>query len=171
MDVRLAASDCTGATVLPFAPEAGVAATLLIFVREDCPIANRCAPALQRLAEDFGVRGVRVMLCYSDSAITAEKARQHLREYGLSLPALLDPGQELAHAVGATVTPEAAVVLPDGALAYLGRVDDRWTSYAESRPAPVREDLREALEEVLAGRPVSVPRAAAVGCYLEDVAP
>lgn len=171
VDLETAALDLDGAVVRPFASGAGVAATLLVFVREDCPIANRCAPALQRLHEDFAPRGVRVLLVYADPAATPAGVAAHRAEYALTLPAVLDPRHALVRATGATVTPEAALVLPDGTLAYRGRVDDRWTSFQDARPLPTREDLREALEDVLAGRPVRAPRAAAVGCYLEDVAP
>lgn len=171
LDLDLEAVDLHGAVVRPLAPAEGGVASLLLFVREDCPIANRCAPAIQRLADEYAPRGIKLLLVYADQAITADAVRLHRESFGLSLPAVMDPEHELVRAVGATVTPQAAVILPDGLLAYCGRIDDRWTSFQDARPAPLREDLREALEDVIAGRPVRVPHTEVVGCYLEDVAP
>ena len=52
------------------------------------------------------------------------------------------------------------------ALRYRGRIDDRY-GVAARRPKPTREDMRLALDEVLAGKKVSVPETEADGCLLD----
>ena len=64
---------------------------------------------------------------------------------------------------------EAAVVLPDGTVAYCGRVNDLYAGLGKKRPAPQTQDLRDALTAVLDGKPVATPRTDAVGCVIPDL--
>jgi hypothetical protein len=140
------------------------AAVLLVFVVPDCPIANGYAPEVARLHAAYAPRRVAVRVVYADPELSPADAARHAREYGLPAPALLDPALKLARRVGATVTPEAAVLSPAGELLYRGRIDDRHLAPGRKRAAPTHHDLRDALDAVLAGRPVSAPRTPAVGC-------
>ena len=163
-----AALDLAGHAVDPLdAP--GATAVVLLFTRTDCPFSNRYAPEVRRLYERFHDRGVAFWLVYPDPAATAESIEDHRREYSYPLPALRDPGHVLVQRAGATITPEAAVFRPGGEVAYLGRIDDRYVDFGQARPQATQHDLEQALEAVLAGRPVPVPRAKAVGCFIADL--
>lgn len=144
---------------------------VFVFVRADCPIANRYAPEISRLAEEYGARGVRFALVYVDPDETPQTVRAHLDEYGLALPALRDRRHELVEAAAATVTPTAAVVSDGGVIVYRGRIDDRFPDLGKARRSANRRDLAEALEDVLAGRRVEVPQTEAVGCFITDLEP
>ena len=48
-------------------------------------------------------------------------------------------------------------------------VDDRYVDFGKRRALPVRRDLQEALEAVLAGEPIAEPRVPGVGCFIPDV--
>ena len=72
---------------------------------------------------------------------------------------LLDPKQQVARAYGAPVTPHMYIITPDGTLAYAGAIDDKPTT----RPADIKDAknfVDEALSELKAGQPVSMPRRA-----------
>lgn len=162
-----------GSSVRPLAGEA--AATVLLFTLTDCPIANRYAPRVRELVDAYEPRGVRFWLVYPDGTETDEEVRRHLEEYGYAdahaagaLGVARDPGHALVALSGATVTPEAAVYGASGELLYRGRIDDRYADFGKTRPRAEEHDLARALDEVLAGRPVSVPRTEAVGCYIPD---
>ncbi len=155
--------DASGRDQRPFDVERGRAA-VLVFIAVDCPVSNGYAPELSRLAGEYAARGVAFYFVHSDPDATAEVADRHAKEYGFTAPVLTDPAGTLARRVGATRTPEAAVVDPDGAVRYLGRIDDRYADVHKPRPEPRRRDLREAIEDVLAGRAVRVPRTEVVGC-------
>lgn len=141
----------------------------LVFVSHDCPIANSYAPEIGDLARDLAADGVTVFVVHVDPEITAEQARAHQRDYRLPDPVLLDPRHRLAAAVGATVTPEVAL-LDAGGVRYLGRIDDQWSGLGSRRQTPGRRDLREAVAELRAGASVSVPRTPAIGCLLPEPA-
>jgi hypothetical protein len=54
---------------------------------------------------------------------------------------------------GATITPEAVVVDPQGRVLYRGRIDDRYVSLGLERPVATRRDLDEALTDITVGKP------------------
>ena len=142
--------------------------TVLIFVRSDCPISNRYAPEIQRLSREFSGR-VEFQLVYPDRSETSETIEKHRAEYGYTIGYLRDPDHTLVRRAKARVTPEAAVFSSHGELLYHGRIDDRYIDFGKSRTAPTTHDLEDALQSVLAGRPVKVSSTRAIGCFLADV--
>jgi hypothetical protein len=156
-----------GRVVDPFAAR-DRSAYVFVFVRPDCPISNRYAPELTRLNERFSSRGVTFALVYPGDTSTGV-IRDHLREYSHSMAALRDPDFSFVGAVGATVTPEAAVFDSRRSLLYLGRIDDRYISAGQMLPAATRHDLQDALEAILDGRDVQQARVPAVGCLIADL--
>jgi hypothetical protein len=156
--------DLDGRPVDPFAD--GAAATVLLFVRSDCPISNRYAPEVRRIWGDFAERGVSFHLVYADPAEPVATIRRATEDFAYPFPARRDPEQRMVARVGATVTPEVAVFDAAGRLVYRGRIDDRWASLGRPRAAPARRDLVEVLEALVAGESL-VPRTTrAVGCYI-----
>jgi peroxiredoxin len=143
----------------------GVTANVLVFVTVDCPISNAYSPTFQTLLRDYADDPLQFYLVHVDPEVTAEGAREHAQEYGLEGTLLLDSRQELARAVGATITPEAAVVTAGGHVAYRGRIDNWYGDLGRKRPQASRHDLRDAIEAVLEGEQIVV-RTEAIGCYL-----
>lgn len=162
------ALDLNGRPVDPLGDDRGVA-TVLIFTRSDCPISNRYAPEVIRLADRFAPAGVAFWLVYVDPEEGPQAIRRHLAEYGYDLPALRDPEHQLVRLAGARVTPEAAVYDGGGRAVYRGRIDDRYAALDRSRQNPATHDLEAALEAVLAGGEPLVERTQAVGCYIADL--
>lgn len=163
IDVR----DVNGKTVRPFdLRETEQKAVLLIFTTHDCPIANAYAPEIKRIGEEYEPKGVRLFLVHVDPDLSADAAKKHAADFGFNCPVLLDPSHALVAASGATLTPEAALFDRDGKIQYLGRIDDHYAAYMKKRAAPTRRDLREALNELLAGKPISVKKTEPIGCYI-----
>lgn len=156
--------DLDGRPVDPFAD--GAAATVLLFVRSDCPISNRYAPEVRRIWSEFTERGVSFHLVYADPAEPVATIRRATEDFAYPFPARRDPEQRMVARVGATVTPEVAVFDAARRLVYRGRIDDRWASLGRPRAAPTRRDLVEVLEALVAGERL-VPRTTrAIGCYI-----
>jgi hypothetical protein len=143
-------------------------ATVLLFVAVDCPISNAYTPEVNRIVDAYAPRGVAFFAVHADPCVSPDSARTHARDFGYRCPVLLDPGQRLARRAGATVTPEAAVLDPAGGVAYLGRIDDLFAGYGKRRQAPTTRELRDALDALLAGRPLARAAAPAVGCYIPE---
>jgi hypothetical protein len=162
------APDLDGRLIDPVAAAPGVRATVFVFITTDCPIANRYAPDIQRLAAIFTSQGVRFWLVYANPHEPLASIRNHLRQFQYAIPALRDPEHALVRFTKATVSPEAAVVDQGGVLLYHGRIDDRWVDIGRDRSSPTRRDLVEALSAILDGKPVAHSATPAVGCILSD---
>lgn len=140
---------------------------VVIFVTADCPIANAYAPTIQALRREFETQAVHFFLVHVDEQLDASGARVHADEYGLVGPILLDPAHDLVRAVGATITPEVAVLGPARVVLYRGRIDNWFGDLGKKRPQPTRHDLRDAIHALLSGTGVPEARTAAIGCSIE----
>ena len=140
---------------------------MLVFVTTDCPIANAYAPEISAIARAYEQRGFEFFVVHVDPDVSADDARRHAGEYELDPGfVILDPQHDLVRALGITITPEVAVVLSDGTTAYRGRIDDQWADLGKKRRAARKQDLRAALDAILAGRSVGETRTRAIGCSI-----
>jgi hypothetical protein len=165
----LVVNDINGHTWTPLAPAKGET-NLLLFVSADCPVSARYAPEIDRIASQYASHGVRTFLIYADLTATVASVRENMKAFhpDVKMPAVIDAGFQLTTAVNATITPEAAVYSAGSSTpAYLGRIDDLYIAIGKARREALHHDLRDALDAVLAGRPVAAPRTDPVGCYIE----
>ena len=70
---------------------------------------------------------------------------------------------------GAGVIPQAAILSLEGKLLYLGRIDNRVEDFGKQRFEATQRDVRDALDAVLAGRPVPHPATKSIGCAISRV--
>ncbi len=143
-----------------------LSASLLVFVTSDCPISNFYATEIQQLCATYRADGVECTLVYEDVGIEDAAMRKHLAEYGYTeITAVSDGDRTLARRWGASVTPQAVLVVA-GQVQYRGRIDNRYEAFGKPRRVVTSRDLRDAIEAVLAGRPVANPRTHALGCSI-----
>jgi ribosomal protein L35AE/L33A len=158
-----------GAPVDALEAPAGTRAIVYLFTSTDCPVSNRYAPEIRRIEETFAPQGALLRLVYPSRHESVAAIREHMAAFAFGgLQAVRDPDLALVKFVGATITPEAAVVV-GGKVVYRGRIDDRYVDLGVERPAPTTHDLADALTAVFAGRPVEHPVTQAVGCYIADL--
>ncbi len=136
--------------------------TVLIFVSVQCPVSNAYNERMEKLARELGARGVRVVGINSNATETADAVRQHAADRGLSFTILKDAGNRVADRLDAQVTPEAYFLDASNRLVYRGRIDN-----SRNGTNITSEELREAVEATLAGRPVARPEVKAFGCSIK----
>jgi hypothetical protein len=163
-------TDITGRRHQPWASHE-TQAVVLVFIGTNCPVSNYYQPTLRGLQQQFSTPATAWYFVHTDPQTTSERAAQHVRDFSITAPVLLDPQHALARAAGATKLPQAAVLTRDGAVAYLGRIDDTYLGYGKKRSQPSRRDLQAALTAVLAGEPVLNARTESVGCFIPFAAP
>ena len=167
---RFQVADTNGREHTP-AEWAGAKAILLFFVATDCPVSNSYVPEMNRIRNAYAGRGVPVYAVQADPTVTSAASAQYAREYRYGFPMLVDSHHAMVKLAGATVTPQAAVLSPDGSVLYLGRIDNRVEDFDKRRLAPTEHELRDALDAVLAGKPVLHPRTKSIGCAIPAVKP
>ncbi len=138
---------------------------VLAFTEVGCPIAGKLAPRLERLAREFGARGVRFLGVDASAQDSLEEIAADSAEFGRTYPVLKDARQELARALDARTTTEVFVFDGAGRLAYRGAVDDQY-SLGAARPEPASSYLAGALNALLAGGVPAPAETAAPGCLL-----
>jgi len=141
---------------------------VIAFLGVECPVASQYAPRLAELARKFEPKGVAFFAIDANEQDGASAMGRFARENALPFPFLKDLGNELADRLQVQRTPEVLVLDAQRAIRYRGRIDDQFDRGIH-RPAPSRSDLAVALEELLAGRNVSVPKTDAVGCRVGRV--
>jgi hypothetical protein len=152
-----------------FRPAADSKALALIFILPDCPIANSFLPEINRLHESFFSQGVQFLLVHADSDVSADKAKNHAREYQIQPPVILDPAHDWVKKAGATISPEAVVFSPQGQIVYRGRINDQYIALGKRRGAVTSHDLRDALTAILANQPIPQPKTEPIGCPIPSL--
>src|SRR5437763_3066611 len=143
---------------------AGNKGAVLIFIATRCPVSNAYNDRMEKLAQDYKAKGINVIGINSNNIEPAAEVKSHAAEKHLTFAILKDDGNKIADRLGATRTPEAYVINAGGKLVYHGRIDN-----SQNTANITANDLREALDELLAGKPVSKTGGAAFGCTNKQV--
>lgn len=160
--------DLNGHGVDQLAPP-GSRVIVFFFAASDCPISNRYIPEIERLDRIYEPEGVRFWWVYPNPAETPDGVRRHQQEFQITGRVILDTDQRITRMANATITPEAAVFVPDGSRlheVYRGRIDDRYVALGQERPTATHHDLEDAIKALFAGQPVRPPGGPTVGCSI-----
>lgn len=140
-------------------------AVVLMIQGNGCPIVRQALPALAEVRAKYRARGVEFLLLNSNLQDTRDLVAKEATDFKIDFPILLDQSQRIGEALGVVRTSEVFVIDPKGwQLKYRGPMDDR-LSYERQRPAN-NHYLTDALDAVLAGKPVQTPYADGVGCLV-----
>jgi len=138
--------------------------TVIIFIATKCPVSNGYNDRMEKVFEDYKAKGFNVIGINSNSTEPAAEVKSHAAEKGLKFTILKDDGNKIADRLGANRTPEVYVLDAKGKLAYHGRIDN-----SQKLETITSNDLREALDELGAGKAVTKAGGAAFGCNIKRV--
>ncbi|NLS90966.1 MAG: thioredoxin family protein [Planctomycetaceae bacterium] len=156
-------------TLVSLADYQDAPALLVMFICNHCPFVKHVAPELAKLGRDYADRGVAIVAINANdvenyAADSPERMREEAKRQGYTFPYLYDETQKVAKAYRAACTPDFFLFDGSRRLVYRGQLD-------ASRPGsgvPVTgEDLRAALDAVLAGKPVPAEQRASIGCNIK----
>lgn len=142
--------------------------TVVCFLGIECPMARQYGPRLDKLANEFAAQNVRFVGVNSNSQDSQKEVAAFAKEYGITFPILKDPGNKVADQFGARYMVEVFVLDQTLSVRYHGRVDDQYQP-GVTRTQATRQDLKIAIEELLAGKPVSVATTETSGCSIGRV--
>ena len=145
---------------------------VVYFFGTECPLAKLYSARLQEMSKEYGEKGVAFVAINSNVHDNISEIESHVNRHNLSFPALKDIGNKIADKFGATRTPEVFVLDKNGVVKYTGRIDGQYTfgsGVGLSSPAEKRQDMKIALDELLAGKEVTEPYVMAKGCIIGRV--
>lgn len=148
---------------------AGSRAMLVVFLSNRCPYVLHVENEIANVAMQYRERGlITIGICSSDTdgypEDTPPQLTEQARRAGFAFPYLIDESQDVAKAFRAACTPDFFLYDSERKLAYRGRLDS--ARPGNDKPVDGR-DLRAAVDNVLAGRPVPEPHTPSGGCNIK----
>ena len=144
-------------------PAGGARLTVLVFFADHCPCQAAHDARLRDLYALYHPRGVDLFAVDSETEASPERDRAEAAKRGYPFPILIDHGGALARRVGADYATETFVVDRSGAIRYHGGIDsDKRRLHDDATPF-----LRDALDDLLAERPLRRAESKALGCALQ----
>ena len=139
-------------------------AVVVVFLSFDCPVSNSYAQPLAELQRTYAAKGITFL----GVAVAEDKAAlaKQVKEFAIPFAVLRDPTFAAVDALKASTTPEVFVLDHNFVMRYRGRIDNGYYARLKKNPSVSRHDLREALDDLLAGKAVRQPVTPAVGCPL-----
>ena len=141
---------------------------VVMFTCNHCPYVQAYEDRLIKLQSDFKDKGVIFVAINSNDEKnypedSFENMIKRAKEKGYNFPYLRDKTQEIARNFGAIRTPEIFTFDKERTLRYHGEIDDNW----KEPNKVIKHTLKEALEALLSGKPVSEPETHAIGCTVK----
>ena len=137
----------------------------VLFIATKCPVSNAYNERMAALAKAYTAKGIAFVGINSNKAEPAAETAEHAKKHGFDFFVVKDPGNKVADAYGAQKTPEVFLVDAAGKLIYHGRIDEN----QDDANAVRSPDFRNALDALLAGKPVPVAETKAFGCTIKRV--
>lgn len=146
----------------------GEHATVVMFICNHCPFVVHVNEELVRLANDYIPRGVSFIAISSNDVDnypddSPELMKETAERLGYPFPYLYDETQEVARAYHAACTPDLSIFDSELKCVYRGQLDDS----RPGRGTPDGRDIRAALDNILAGKPVNPDQKPSIGCNIK----
>ncbi len=143
-------------------------ALIIIFSCNHCPYVQAYQQRMVEIQKDYFDKGVAVAAINSNDDLnypddSFENMIRRAEEANFNFPYLRDEDQSAAKAFDATHTPEIFLFNENRELAYHGKIDDNWQDENKVK----NKYLRDALDELLSGKEISVPETFSIGCTIK----
>lgn len=144
-------------------------ALLVTFWCSHCPFVRHIREGFATFAREYQAKDVAIVAISSNDEIShpqdgPEQMRADVEEFGYTFPYLRDASQEVAHAYQAACTPDFFLYDQNRKLVYRGRFD----AATPNNNVPVTgEDMRAAINALLAGKPLSAEQTPGIGCNIK----
>jgi thiol-disulfide isomerase/thioredoxin len=141
----------------------GSKGTVIVFVSTRCPVVKAYDERMEQLAKNYKAKGINFIGLNANSTEPADEVKSHASTH-YSFPVLIDKGNKIADKLDAGHTPEVFFLDAANKIVYHGRIDNN-----RDRSMVSKSELTDAMDAVLAGKPVTVSETAAVGCTIKKI--
>ncbi len=140
-------------------------AYVLVFTNTTCPLVQKYWPKLKRLDAEYRDKGVQFASVNVGAEDEIADVAQQAIDFGIEFPVVKDTDGSCVKALGVERTPEVVVLDANKRLRYRGRIDDQYR-LGGSRPDVKSDDLKQALDDLLAGREIAASETEIDGCRI-----
>jgi len=140
---------------------------VVAFVGTECPLVKLYGPRLQQISEKYG-DNVAVIGMNSNTQDTLTEMAAFAERHGIRFPMLKDKANTVADQFAAKRTPEVFLLDEDRKVRYHGLIDDQY-GVGIVREKPEKTYLADAIDDLLAARPVAVAETDVIGCIIGRV--
>jgi len=135
---------------------------IVVFWSTKCPFVQAYNERAKELYTQYNDKGFTFWPVNSNSTESLEEIKEHASSNGYSFPILKDAGNTVADMFGALRTPEVFVIGKNNVILYHGRIDD-----SKDASQITTHDLKNALDEIAAGKDVTVKTTKSFGCTIK----
>jgi peroxiredoxin len=135
---------------------------IVMFWSTECPNVQPYNDRINDYVKEYTEKGFTVWAINSNSTESTDAVQEHAKKNGYVFPVLKDKDNVVADMLGATRTPEVFVISKDNTVLYHGRITDN-----KSAGEQTSHDLKTAVEEISAGKDVSVKETKFFGCGIK----
>jgi thiol-disulfide isomerase/thioredoxin len=140
-------------------------AYVFVFTTTQCPIVKKLFPKLKQLYKDYRDKDVVLVSVNVGPSDTIRDIAAQAIEFDAPFYFVKDYDLSVAQSLGVSRTPECVILDEQHQIRYRGRFDDQ-LRLGGTKPTVGRADLQSALDEVLAGKLVTVPETTVDGCVI-----
>ena len=143
-------------------------ALIIIFSCNHCPYVQAYENRIMTIQKDYDEKGITVLAINSNDAVqypddSFDEMKKRATEKKFNFLYLRDEDQSVAKSFDAAHTPEIFLFNDNRKLVYSGKIDDNWQDEKKVKT----KYLRDALDELLSGKEISVPETYSIGCTIK----
>ena len=136
---------------------------VFVFLSPDCPLSQNYSPTLNQLRSQFQPNGIEFYAVFPGKPVVDD----FIAIYKIAFPVLMDSDFRLADFFGATKTPEAFVLDPQGNFIYKGAIDNRAPELGQQRTVITEHYLVDARNSIVQHQALRLKQTPSVGCFIE----
>ncbi len=138
-------------------------AVVVLMYMSGCPIVRKMTPDLDAITAEYKGKNIE-FIALNPNHDPADEVKTMVKEFGMKLPILVDADQKVSKQLGVQRNSEVVVIQPKTwKILYSGPLDDR-LDFTSERAKPNHRYVADALDQMLAGKPVSVQPGEIKGC-------
>lgn len=162
-------TDVVTGKAISFADARGAKGTLVMFICAHCPYVIHVQDEIVKIVAEYRDLGVDFVAISSNDVEnypgdSPEKLKEQAETVGFSFPYLYDEDQAVAKAYQAACTPDFFLFDENNQLVYRGRMDESTPGNGKTNNG---KDLREALDALIKGNPISEDQFPSMGCNIK----
>ena len=140
---------------------------IVIFSCNHCPYVQAYEERIKQIQNDLDDK-LQIVAINSNEDVnypedSFDEMKKRAKERQFNFPYLRDETQKIAKAYGATHTPEIFMFNKNRELSFHGKIDDNWQDTTSVKT----QYLRNAINEILEDKPISVPETFTIGCTIK----